>query len=597
MSARAATATAVRAVPARVWHALAFATAVGAAVMIIAAQPVRGPWWVYAEADAVYVGNALNLLGGIQVRYLDHPGLPLEELAAVAFGAEFVVEVLTGDVGSRMEYVDGRMLDLDQATPIFRGLAIMIYLGGTVAFFLLFSRLFGHWVWGLSAALLWLGAPGLIATSIQYKADVSLAVLIGVFAYLIGRAVEQRSAALYAWAAFVAGFAVMVKLHALGLVVPLLLAVAWRPPSPGWWGQLRDQTTAWAKKEFDWPRFFAFVGVLAVLAVAVLLNVGLTPFTLESSEKLALAYPPIIVAVLLALGWLVSRMRLPVIIRVLSPFTAFIVAAYFIGLTVPALFDFPDWARALHLIQQAVIGRGVNTGVEPFGLDVFAADNAELRRGLVVFVIAAAAAIVGLVRRDPRPVIWFAGASALVAMAFARQAYVHYFAPGFILTIPAALWLVSRAPRRAGLVLVWVLVALVAIPVFQDRNWPTEAFEQQVATVSPSVRAIEERLKPGEVALTAYYWPEPDNRWFNDVQSYVNYAPEYPYKFLPAFAVAAQLAAERDLVFRYYTGPEVASLEGTQTVALRDVGTFKMRRLEDYEFAAELLSGPGVAKR
>ena len=595
VSARAVAAATARAIPARLAPGLALAAAVAVAVVIVLGQPLRSPWWTWADADAVYVSNGLNLLTGVQVRYLDHPGLPLEELAAVAFGADFLVARAKGDVASRADYVDGRMLDLDRTRPIYRGLAILIYLGGTVAVFLLFARLFRHWAWGLASALLWLAAPGLAIASIQYRADVLLGVLVGVFAYLVGRALEERSALLYGWAAVVLGLSVMVKLHALGLLPALALAALWRPPDAGWWPDLRTRALQRLRGDWGWGRFFASIGGLVVLAVALALNAGLFPFALARKEILVLTHPVLLVGALFALAWLARRRGVPAVVgRVFSPFNAFVVTAFFVGLALPAIFDFPDWARALYLVEEAARGKGINTGVEPFELELFSLDNPGVRRAFVVYGLAGIAAVVGVVKRDPQPVVWFAAAAVLVAMAFARQGYGHYFAPGFVVSIPAAMWLLSRAPRNAGLVLVWLLVAFLVVPTVYTRTGVEDAVARQLAEVSPSTDAIEERLRADEIALTAHYWPEPDNRWYRYVAFHVNYEPEYPYRFLPALSSAARIAGERGKRFRYYAGPEVESLTGTQEVPLGDLGTFTLRRLDDYPFAAELLSGPGV---
>ena len=68
--------------------ALAFVLALGIAATIVAAQPLRSPWWTYADADASYTGVALNLVAGHPAQFVDHPGLPLTEATALVFGAD-----------------------------------------------------------------------------------------------------------------------------------------------------------------------------------------------------------------------------------------------------------------------------------------------------------------------------------------------------------------------------------------------------------------------------------------------------------------------------------------------------------------------------
>ena len=97
----------------RVLAATALCASLAAAGVIVAAQPVRSPWWTYADADASYSGSGLDLIGGVTIRYLDHPGLPLEELAAVAFGAQHAVQRATGNSRSTIQFVDASLLDLE----------------------------------------------------------------------------------------------------------------------------------------------------------------------------------------------------------------------------------------------------------------------------------------------------------------------------------------------------------------------------------------------------------------------------------------------------------------------------------------------------
>ena len=74
------------------WAVLAAAAVVAVAVLIVVAQPLRSPWWTYADADASYTASALNLLLGEDVTFVDHPGLPLTEALAITFGAETLIE-------------------------------------------------------------------------------------------------------------------------------------------------------------------------------------------------------------------------------------------------------------------------------------------------------------------------------------------------------------------------------------------------------------------------------------------------------------------------------------------------------------------------
>ena len=99
----------------RHWRPLAaLAASLAIAGVIVAAQPIRAPWWYHADADATYTGSSLNLAGGDHIVFLGHPGIPLQEALASAFLVEHVARRALGDDDSIREFVDARLLDLDR---------------------------------------------------------------------------------------------------------------------------------------------------------------------------------------------------------------------------------------------------------------------------------------------------------------------------------------------------------------------------------------------------------------------------------------------------------------------------------------------------
>jgi len=542
---------------------VALAAALAAASAVVVAQPVSSPWWTYADADGTYVGAALGLLLGEPVRYLDHPGLPLEELLAAAFGVGELGDRITGGAGGA-EYVDGLLLDLEQTKPLFRGLAAALYLAGAALSVFLLARLFGGWLWGLAGGMLWVAAPGLAVMSIQYRPDVALALLVLVFAYVIGRAVERRSAFLFGAAAATVGFAVMVKLHAAGLLAPLLLAAVWRHPGLGWPAELAQDGRAFLVRNRRW---LVALGVVW-LAVALALNLRQLPFLPTTEQVLALLFPPILVAV----AW-----------KLIDPFYAFLGAAFLAGLWLPLTFALRDGMQALVTIGNGLVGRGISGDVEPFS-----APLTLPHRPLFLFLIAGVAAAVGLVKRDPRPVIWFVGALVLGVMGQARLAAVHYFAPAFILSVPAAFWLLRRGPLTVSTLATAVLVVYLVVPPLQERHRPEAEAESFAASVASGVTAIEQRLGAGEIGLVPSGWPTADSRFFQYVQRPNSYAPEYPFRLLPATTAAAGLAAERGLRLRYYTEPGAGS-RGATELGIGELGTFTVRPVPNAPDVVELV--------
>jgi hypothetical protein len=565
--------------------AAALATTLAAALVVVFAQPVRSPWWTYADADATYTASGLNLLRGEPVRYLDHPGLPLEQALAVTFAAGMLVD---GEL-DRREYVDRMLLDLDRTRPVFRGLGIAFYLAGSLLAFALMARLFGSWTWGLAGGLLWLATPGLMVMAIQFRPDVPLAVLMLVVAYLTGRALDTRSAGLYGAAALTLGVAVMVKLHAAGFLPALVLAALWRPPEEGWAQALRAKTTTRARAN----RALVALAALAWLAVALAFNRDRIPFTPSAEMMTATIGPPVLLAVYFAAAFALRGTRWIGARRLVNPFVGFVGAAFVVGLLLPVSLTVPDGMRALVNVANGLTGRGISSGATfDLSLDRFA--SWPLLQTVPVFVLATVAAAVGLRRRDPRPVVWFAGALVLGLMAKSRLGSPHYFAPAFVVALPAALW-VLRQWRRAGALLAVGVVAFSVLPQFWHLTDPaTEATEVSMRYYDPPVAYVEERLEPGEVALAPRFSLVRDARYFDFVDFYAEYTPDYPYRFLSDSARAPGFASERGLRLRYYVGPLAETVEGTAPVRLGEAGEFTVRRVPGRQDVLELTAGPGV---
>jgi Dolichyl-phosphate-mannose-protein mannosyltransferase len=573
----------------RVAPAIALAATLAVSLAIVVAQPVRSVWWTYADADATYTAASLNLLLGEPLHYLDHPGLPLEEVGAGVFAVGEGVGRTVGDTVSTKTYVDGLMLDLDRTRPVFRGIAIASYLAGALLAFVLFARLFGHWGWGLAGGLAWVAAPGLAAMSIQFRPDVPLAVACLVFAYLIGRAVETRSPLLFAGAAFELGIATMVKLHAAALLPALVLGALWRRPADGWWTEFERGLADGVRRHRAW--LFPLAGIL--LALALLLNVRRLPWSPTEAQLTAVLVPIFVVGDYLGLAWLARRFDFPrALRRVLDPFLGFVGAAFLAGLALPMALSIQDGMQALVSIEKGLTGSGVNDTIDPFSASLRQLEHYPLRQATFVFVLAGVGALVALRRREPAPVVWFVGAAMLGVFAEARLAAIHYFAPAFVVALPGAFWLIRQA-RWGSSLLAAALVAYLVLPQLENRHsLPYDT--HLAATVAPSLQAIEARLKPGELAVTPSYWPNGDTRYFGVVEPYVAYTPPYPYRFVSDSARAPELAEDRGLKLRYYTGPLARNLVGEQELMLTEIGPYRVRPVPGVPDAVELLSGPGT---
>jgi len=239
--------------------------------------------------------------------------------------------------------------------------------------------------------------------------------------------------------------------------------------------------------------------------------------------------------------------------------------------------------QALVAVGNGLAGRGISSDVEPFSAPLTLPE-----RPLFLFVIAGVAAAVGLVKRDPRPVIWFVGALVLGVMGQARLAAIHYFAPAFILSVPAAFWLLRRGPLTVSTLATAVLVVYLVVPPLQERHRPEAEAESFAASVASGVTAIEQRLGAGEIGLVPSGWPTADSRFFQYVQRPNSYAPEYPFRLLPATTAAAGLAAERGLRLRYYTEPGAGS-RGATELGIGELGTFTVRPVPNAPDVVELV--------
>jgi hypothetical protein len=209
-----------------------------------------------------------------------------------------------------------------------------------------------------------------------------------------------------------------------------------------------------------------------------------------------------------------------------------------------------------------------------------------------VFVLAGIAAVAGLVRRDPLPLAWFAGAAVLGVMAEARLAAVHYFAPAFVLSAFGALWL-FRERRALGAVLIWVFVVYAAWPTWHARHAPAADAKQFAALVAPAKAYLAAHQQPTDIALVPSYWPFADARYFELVQLYSAYVPDYPYRQLPASEAAAAAVELRGLRFRYYLNPQVTSLAGEQRLTI-ELGDYTLRPVPGVPLLADVVHGAGA---
>jgi hypothetical protein len=499
---------------------------------IVFSQPLGAPWWLYADADATYVGSSLELASNDHARYVDHPGLPIQEALAVTFDAEWLAtKALHGT--SHAAFMRHRLLHLDRTRGTFRSFAVAFYLAGALLACWLVARMLRSWWWGMAAGVLWIGMPAGALDAIQIRPETLLSLLCLVVMFCLTRAFELRSARWYGWAGIALGFAVVVKLHALGLVVPLAVAALLAPPAPGWRGELGERARAFV------GRHRVLVGVVVTLWLLLAVRYTAPHFPFRGASKSGVAFAVLLIvvfAVHTVLALRAERSGSPRMRRLLDPFHSFVLGAILLGLAVPISIVVDDGIRALGATRATLSGGGVNAGVKPFALSGIDFGAWPLREALLVFVVAGVAAAYGLWKRELVPVLWFLGAAVLAVMASARLGVTRYYAPPFVVSIPPALWLLKRL-RAPGVVAATALVLVVAAPQLQHRTDQADAARQDERVAAALLART--HLAPGQVALVTPGGASADACYFAVVQPYLGDHPVYPYRALPALSSQA----------------------------------------------------------
>ena len=247
--------------------------------------------------------------------------------------------------------------------------------------------------------------------------------------------------------------------------------------------------------------------------------------------------------------------------RLFSPFIAVAIVCLGLGVAVPASL-FPTDALPMALkLWDTLRGGGVNTGV---GLFHFAHDEFAswpLRQGVVLLVLAGIGAVVGVARGKGYWCVWVLGALAIGATGAARGGAIYYYAPAYILTLPAALWVLrERAGRFAGLAAILIL-GYVLVPQIQHRRDAAHAArdEERQAAVFSSIGG--RLLRPGEVALVDQEAPTPDSRYNGLVENFLEGVPPFPNRrFIEDFRFTPEWARRYGLTFGYYIGRRALQL-------------------------------------
>jgi hypothetical protein len=545
--------------------------------LAVGLRGIHGAWWGSADPDGAYVGSGLNILLGNHTNYLDHPGLPTQDALALAFGGQYLFEKATGreDAGVTA-FVDARMLDLDATRWIYRTWAVFLFVGGALLAAFLTSRLLAHWSWGVAAGLLFVTAPGLWAIASLLRPDSGLAAVCLAAAYLLATAIRSRSAIRYIGAALILGVAVSFKLTAIGLVPALLLsAVAFAPPR-SW----THETAGWVRRTARRHTLWLLPTAAAWLALCVVFDRKRLPLVATSDARHLLVNGGTILGGYLLLASIVRLLRVPWAEFLFDPFYGVLALALVVGFAIPASLILNDGIQAAVTMWDALRGRGVNAGVEPFGQfysSLFI--DWPIPSITIVFVLAVIGALVHARRGCWWPLALTLGAFTLTALAAARLSTDYYYAPAYAVAILPALASVRRRRSSPVPAYAWAAVALAVVPTLL-RLPPVATNDGDVNIAAQDLAG--HLVTPGEsVILTPFYFPVADVRFDDLVRPYVVHTPDFPYRFLEANHL--DVAAARGLTPRYYVArvSDLASIpeDRATTVTLDGKGPFVVRRL------------------
>jgi hypothetical protein len=379
------------------------------------------------------------------------------------------------------------------------------------------------------------------------KPDPLLAALSVAAVALLVEGARRRSGALYIAAATVIGYAVTVKVHALGLLAPLGVAVlAWRPRTAG-----IAEVRAAARRH----RRPLIASAAGFLAVALVLNLLAAP---PAARPLALLVATVLVlAAITGAAWYAAR---PTRLRLWVELAAALGAAALAGAVLPNLLYASLPAPTLRGLAITASGRGVEASssfVSPF--DVLSPWSA-------LFVLAGVGLIFALRSGDRPALLWVVGVAAMGGLALLRYGSVHYYTAAVALLAPLAAPALQRLARAPALLAVVFLVTLyhplqLQFDEAQDRGTIAEATERVNDWVEP-------RLRPDEVALT--FLESDDSRTFALVRQYAPSTPSRRFHFLPATSRGVEYAAENGLNVRYVvTGAEADPAELLATLGVQ----------------------------
>jgi hypothetical protein len=485
-------------------------------------QPLGSPWWTGGDWDSIYASSGLSLAAGEQSRFYDHPGMPLQEALAATF-------TVGGWIGgeTRRDHADRLVADLDLARPYLRTIGSLVTVASVLLVFLTLAWLTGSALLGFVGGVFFLGAPEVIAWAAVVRPDTLLGALSVAAVGLLVAATRRRSAGLFVGAAFVIGFAISVKMHAVGLLAPFGLAFVLAPPR-----ELPDLRPLWRAH-----RRAVAIGSAAFVLAAAVLNFGGPAPPLTHARDFVLAL--LIGGIAAALVWLaVRRTRAaPVVGTALACGVAAVA-----GLLVPNLLYPAAPPTMVRWLAQTLFGGGPNTGAHPV-----LAPWDTLSPWTYLMGAALLGVVLALRDRDFAWTLFAVGGVAMGFLAWLRFGHVHYYTPAVALAVPLAVR--GLQPLRRWNLLLVAVAFVVAIGPIRDGIDEAQSRGSLAESTEQVNDWVDQRLGNGQVALSQL--ESSDGRWFSIVHFYAPWAEEPAYRFLPPDQHAAEYVRSHGLDVAY----------------------------------------------
>jgi hypothetical protein len=407
------------------------------------------------------------------------------------------------------------------------------------------GSLMGHPAWGALGGLLVLGVPDAIAWAAVFKPDHPLVALSLAAVFLLALGVERRRPELLCAAAFVIGFAVTVKLPAIGLLLPLAIAIVFLPPRRGW----TREAAARVRDAAGRHRRALIVSSAVWLALVVLLNLGAAPPATHHVRDLALG----LTAAGAAATVLLLALR-PTRLAGVATLAVALAAAAAAGVLLPNLLYASMPVEMVRWVALALAGRGVSASSQPFS-----GGYGVLLPWLPLLLLALLGAWRGLRAGERSHVLWLGGAAAMGLLAALRYVELRYYAPAAALLVPLALRGLGRPGRAPSALAAAGVAAVLVVPY----AWGIDGALDRGRRADRTERVnawVEQRLRPREVALT--HLESSDGRYFYVVRTYAADGPEPDYRFLTADPNAVEWVRKHGRRVRFLVLPPGVDPEG-----------------------------------